>query len=137
MRGRKKGEKEPVKLLVQPGEGVKPLLKGIASAKKSIEIVIFRLDWREIEQALAAAVHRGVKVHALIAHTNRAGEEALRKLELRLLADGITVARTADDLVRYHAKYMIIDRTELYVMAFNLTHLDISRSRSFGLITRK
>jgi cardiolipin synthase A/B len=133
----RKGEIAPVKLLVQPGEGIKPLLKGITSAKKSIEIVIFRFDEREIEQALAAAVGRGVAVQALIAHTNRAGEESLRKLELRLLAVGVTVARTADDLVRYHAKYMIIDRRELFVMAFNFTHLDILRSRSFAIITRK
>jgi len=126
-----------VKLLVQPGDGVKPILKGIESAKKSIQIVIFRFDWRDVEQALAAAVARGVKVYALIAHTNRAGEEALRKLELRLLADGVTVARTADDLVRYHAKYMIVDGIELYLMAFNLTHLDIGKSRSFAVITRK
>ena len=122
--------------MVQPVDGALPLLKGIAKAKKSIEIVIFRFDQREIEHALATAVSRGVSVQALIAHTNRAGEENLRKLELRLLAAGITVARTADDLVRYHGKYMIIDRRELYLLAFNLTLLDIDRSRSFGIITR-
>jgi cardiolipin synthase len=126
-----------VKLLVQPGDGVMPLVKGIAGANKSIEIVIFRLDQREIERALANAVSRGVSVKALIAHTNRSGEENLRKLEMRLLAKGVTVARTADDLVRYHGKLMIIDRKELYLLAFNLTLLDIERSRSFGVITRK
>jgi cardiolipin synthase len=30
---------------------------------------------------------------------------------------------------------MIIDRRELYVLAFNFTNLDIDRSRSFGLVT--
>src|SRR6266581_1001069 len=79
---------EPVKLLVQPGDGVAPLTKGIASAKSMVEILIFRFDQREIERALANAVSRGVAVHALIAHTNRAGEENLRKLEQRLLGAG-------------------------------------------------
>jgi cardiolipin synthase len=97
--------------------------------------VIFRFDQREVERALANAVNRGVFVHALIAHTNRAGEESLRQLEMRLLAAGVTVARTADDLVRYHGKLMIIDRRELYLLAFNFTHLDMERSRSFGVIT--
>jgi cardiolipin synthase len=129
-------ERGRVKLLVQPGTGVLPLIKAITGAKKSVEIVIFRFDQREIERALANAVSRGVAVHALIAHTNRAGEENLRNLEMRLLAAGVTVARTAGDLVRYHAKYMIIDRRELYILAFNLTILDIERSRSFGVITR-
>ena len=125
-----------MKLLVQPGEGVESLVKGINAARKSVDIVIFRFDRREIERALANAVHRGVAIRALIAHTNRAGEEGLRQLEMRLLEAGVVVARTADDLVRYHSKFMIVDRRELYVLAFNLTYIDIERSRSFGVITR-
>jgi len=112
-----------------------PLIKGITGARKSVQIVIFRFDQREIEHALANAVSRGVSVNALIAHTNRAGEESLRKLELRLLAAGVTVTRTADDLIRYHGKWMIVDGQELYVMAFNFTHQDIEQSRSFAVIT--
>ncbi len=125
-----------MRLLVQPGDGALPLIKGITGAKRSVEIMIFRFDQREVERAMANAVNRGVFVHALIAHTNRAGEEGLRQLEMRLLAAGVTVARTADDLVRYHGKLMIIDRRELYLLAFNFTHIDIERSRSFGVITK-
>jgi phosphatidylserine/phosphatidylglycerophosphate/cardiolipin synthase-like enzyme len=125
-----------LKLMIQPGDGVDRLVKGIEKAKKSVEIMIFRFDRTEIEQALAEAAARGVFVHALIAFTNRGGEENLRKLEMRLLAKGITVARTADDLIRYHGKMMIIDQQELYLLAFNFTHLDMDHSRSFGLITR-
>jgi phosphatidylserine/phosphatidylglycerophosphate/cardiolipin synthase-like enzyme len=125
-----------VQLLIQPGDGVAPLVKAIRKAKKSIEILIFRFDRSEIEKALVEAVDRGVFVHALIAFTNRGGEKNLRKLESHLLAKGITVARTAGDLVRYHGKMMLIDRKELHLLAFNLTHLDIDHSRSFGLVTR-
>jgi cardiolipin synthase len=124
-----------VKLLVQPGDGVMPLVEAINKAKKSVEIVIFRFDRSEVEKALASAVTRGVFVHALIAYTNRGGERNLRKLEMQLLAAGVTVARTADDLARYHSKYMIIDRSELWMLSFNFTYLDIEHSRSFGLIT--
>src|SRR5207253_8973788 len=125
-----------VRSLVQPGDGIMPLVKGINSAKKSVEILIFRFDRTEIERALANAVGRGVLVHALIAYTNRGGEKNLRALEMRLLAAGVTVARTSDDLVRYHGKMMIVDRKELHLLAFNLTFLDIAHSRSFGVITR-
>ena len=125
-----------MKLLIQPEEGVLPLIKAIASARRSIHIAIFRFDQREIERALASAVSRGVAVYALIAHTNRAGEESLRKLEQRLLAAGVTVARTADDLIRYHGKWLIIDGKELHVLAFNFTHQDIEHSRSFGVMTK-
>lgn len=125
-----------MKLIIQPGDGVDRLVKGIHKAKKSVEIMIFRFDREEIERALIDAVERGLFVHALIAFTNRGGEDKLRKLEMRFLASGVTVARTAGDLVRYHGKMMIVDRKELYILGFNFTHLDIDRSRSFGVVTR-
>jgi phosphatidylserine/phosphatidylglycerophosphate/cardiolipin synthase-like enzyme len=124
-----------MKLMLQPGDGPGLLIKGINNAKSSIEIVIFRFDRSEIERALANAVRRGVFVHALVAHANRGNEDGLRDLEMRLLAEGVNVARTANDLVRYHSKMMIVDRRELYLLSFNLTYLDIERSRSFGIIT--
>src|SRR5260370_36889461 len=124
-----------VKLLIHHGAGVACLVQAIDAAESSIQIVIFRFDETEIERALAKAVDRGVHVEALIAHVNGSGEEKLRGLEQRLLADGVTVARTPDRLARYHGKYMVIDRRVLYLLSFNLTHHDIDFKRGFGLIT--
>jgi cardiolipin synthase A/B len=124
-----------VKLLIAPTDGVAPLLALIKSAKTSVEIAIFRFDRKDIETALRAAAERGVKVTALIAFANRGGEQGLRKLELRCLAAGIIVARTSDDLIRYHAKYILIDRRVLCVLSFNFTRLDIDRSRGLGIVT--
>ena len=93
-----------MKLIVLPDDGVTPLMKAIHRAKRRIDMVIFRFDRIDLEKALAAAVARGVVVRVLIAHTNGGGEKRLRKLEPRLLEAGVTVARTADDLPRYHGK---------------------------------
>ena len=122
-------------LITQPDDGLTPLLQAVRHAKNKIDILIFRFDRGELEKALEAAVARGVVVRALIAHTNRGGEKSLRKLETKMLAAGLIVARTADDLLRYHGKLMIVD-DELYVLGFNYTKLDIEKSRSFGLITK-
>lgn len=124
-----------MKLIVQPDEGLNPLMKAVRNAKRSVNLVVFRFDRTELEKALAAAVTRGVAVRVLIASANGGGEKLLRKLEQRLLGAGVTVTRTADDLPRYHGKMTIIDDT-LYVLGFNYTRKDIERSRSFGLITR-
>jgi phosphatidylserine/phosphatidylglycerophosphate/cardiolipin synthase-like enzyme len=123
-----------VKLIIQPDDGLTPLMQAVKRARKSIDIVIFRFDRPELEKALAAAVARGVVVRALIAHTNRGGEKNLRKLELRLLEAGVTVARTSDELTRYHGKMLIADEV-LHVLGFNYTKLDIEKSRSFGMVT--
>ena len=125
-----------MKLIVQPDAGVAPVVTAIKQAKKSIDILIFRLDRGEIGRALAAAVARGVRVRALTAHQNRGGTKSLRKLEMKLLEAGVTVSRTADDLVRYHGKMAIFDCKILHVYGFNFTRLDVDKSRSFGIITK-
>jgi cardiolipin synthase len=126
-----------MQLLVQPEDNVFPLLKAVKRARRTIDMHIFRLDRGEIEKELKAAVARGVVVRTLIAHTNARGEKGLRKLEQRLLAIGATVSRTADDLVRYHGKIMIVDRVTLFVLGFNFTALDMDKTRSLGIATRK
>lgn len=124
-----------VKLIIEPDDGVEPLLSAIKRAKTSLEIAIFRFDRKDVETELKAAAKRGVRVTALIASANRGGELNLRKLELRFLEAGIIVARSADDLIRYHGKYILVDRTALSVLAFNFTHLDVDHSRGFGIET--
>jgi phosphatidylserine/phosphatidylglycerophosphate/cardiolipin synthase-like enzyme len=124
-----------VELIVQPNDGIKPILAAVEGAKKTIDIIIFRFDLKPIEKAIEAAIGRGVAVRALIAHTNSGGEGRLRGLELRMLEAGVTVSRTGKDLVRYHGKLMIIDHEELHVYGFNYTTRDLG-SRSFGLIAR-
>jgi len=126
-----------VSVIVQPDDGIGPVVSAINKARKSIDIGIFRLDRADIAKALKRAVERGVPVRTLIAHTNHGGEKQLRKLEQELLETGARVSRTDDDLHRYHNKIMIVDRNTLYVLGFNYTAKDVDKSRSFGLITRK
>lgn len=124
-----------MKLIVQPEGGLGPIVNAIKQAKKTLDVLTFRLDRAEIARALEAAVARGVQVRALTAHQNNGGTKRLRKLELQLLERGVTVSRTADDLVRYHGKMMVVDGKVLHLYGFNFTGLDI-QSRSFGIITK-
>jgi cardiolipin synthase A/B len=125
-----------MRLIVQPRDGVKPLLAAINGAKRSIWIAVFRFDLQEVEKALQAAIKRGVAVQALIAHTSGGGEKQLRQLEHRLLDAGAWVARTDDDMVRYHGKLLVIDNEVLYLLGFNYTRRDIAQSRSLGVVIR-
>lgn len=124
-----------MQVIIQPRDGIEPLLEGINQATESIEIIIYRLDRLEIEQALVAAAARGIRVHALITHTNKDDLSEIKKLEKRLALRKVKVTRTAEDLVRYHSKIMIVDRRKLFLLTFNFTFLDIHHSRSFGIIT--
>ena len=125
-----------MQVIIQPQDGVAPLLRAIKRARKTLDIVIFRFDIDAVEEALTKAIGRGVAVRALIAHTNRGGASKLRKLESRLLKAGVTLSRTADDMVRYHGKLLVIDRKLAFVLGFNYCRQDIEKSRSLGLVTR-
>jgi cardiolipin synthase len=127
--------KEIMRLVVQPDDGLDPLIDAIGNARETIDMYVFRLTHPAVEKALTAALERGVTVRTLVAHTNTGGERALRKLELRLLGMGATVSRSDDDLLRYHGKMMIVDRNLLFLLGYNFTRKDIEKSRSLGLVT--
>src|SRR5260370_1544618 len=126
-----------MKLIIEPDDSAAPLHGALKSARKTLEIAIFRFDRSDIETLLKAAVADGVKVTALVADVNRGGEKNLRELEKRFLENGITVARTSADLIRYHDKYFIIDRRGLAVFSFYFTPPDIQHSPGFGIVTKK
>lgn len=123
-------------LIIEPQDGLTPLIAAIKKAARQIDITIFRFDLKELQRALESAVMRGVKVHALIASTTGGGQKRLRKLELEMLNAGVTVSRTDDDLLRYHYKMLLVDREILYTQAFNYTRLDIGKSRTMGVGTK-
>lgn len=124
-----------MKLLIEPDDGVAPLVSAIKGAKESIDLTVFRLDHHELAKALKAAASTTVRVNALVASVNHGGEKSLRKLEMRFLDAGMTVTRSSNELTRYHDKVIVIDRRLLYVLSFNFTHLDIEHSRGFGIVT--
>lgn len=124
-----------MRLIVQPDDGVAPLLEMIKGAKESMHLAIFRFDHGDVEKALHGAMANGVKINTLIANVNRGGEKNLRNLEMRFLEAGMTVSRSGDELIRHHNKIMIADQNRLGVLSFNFTHQDIEQSRGFGIIS--
>jgi cardiolipin synthase len=122
------------KLIIEPDSGINPVLRAIATATRTIDVLIFRLDCKTVTRHLEEAIGRGVTVRALIARKHQGGTRDLRRLERRLLRAGAVLARTAGDLTRYHGKMMIVDGRMLHVYGFNFTDSDY-RSRSFGIVT--
>lgn len=123
-----------ISVIVQPRDGIDPLLDAIRRAQSSVEVTIYRADRLEIEQALVEAANRGVRVHVLTTTTNRVDAKNLRRLEARLKMTRVKVTQTARDFIRYHNKMLIIDRRLLYLLTFNFTFLDLHHSRSLGLV---
>lgn len=77
-----------MELIVQPEDGLAPLVTAVKQAKTRIDLAIFRFDVSDLEKALQAAIGRGVVVRALVAHTNKKGAKKLRQLYGRSFATG-------------------------------------------------
>ena len=45
-----------MELIVQPADGIKPILDAVGQAAKSLDLIIFRFDLKPLEKALEAAV---------------------------------------------------------------------------------
>src|SRR6185437_2100372 len=56
----------PLSLIVGPDDGVASVTQAIASAQKSVDLVVYELEDTNVEQALVAAQTRGVKVRVLL-----------------------------------------------------------------------
>jgi hypothetical protein len=122
-----------MKLLVQPDDGIAPLLKAIRGAKTSVHIVVFRFDLPDLEEALARPLREACRCMRS-SPTRTEGERSGCASSSSVSSTPASPSpRTADDLSRYHGKVMVADKT-LFVLGFNYTRLDIERSRSFGVV---
>ena len=129
--------RDRVKLLIQPDDGIKPILEALRKAKKSIRILIFRFDRVEIEKALVDAAGAAspcrrssptpTRAKKRICAGSRCGcsRRASPSRARPTIWSAIT-ARCSSSTTRL-----------LYLLGFNFTHMDIDLSRSFGVAITK
>ena len=86
-----------------------PLIKTIDGATKSIESRSFD-SIAVISRVRSNGQWLRVYLYTPSSQLRIAGRRDLRKLEMDFLPVGIEVSRTADDLLLYHYKFLIIDR---------------------------
>ena len=97
---------------------------------------MFRFDLKELQKALESAVTRGVKVHALIAHTTGGGGKAAaqaRAGSARGRRHRLAHRRRPRALSQQDAAHRSRDPVHA---GFNFTRLDIEKSRSMGVATK-
>jgi cardiolipin synthase len=93
----------------------------IRGARRSLALSLFRCDDEAILAELEGAVGRGVAVEALITSRAKGGADKLRALAATLAGIGVSVHAFDDAVVKYHAKYLIVDDGPAVVASFNFT----------------
>jgi cardiolipin synthase A/B len=124
-----------VSLIVQPGDSFFPIVNAIDKAKTSINITVFRMDDPIIQEALAEAHRRGVRVRVLVATSARGWEDKNRRLLKDAKKVGIEIKEPAGDSkgTRFHYKVMTVDGKQALVFTFNPTRENLHYTRDFGV----
>jgi cardiolipin synthase A/B len=126
---------EGLSLVTEPGPGDKPFIELIDSARQRIEVTMYELTDGRVEQALAAAAARGVRVAVLLNHGQYGAGRALNDAAYDYLAaHGVSVAWTPPYFALTHQKSLLIDRRVAAIMTLNLTPLYYASSRDFAVL---
>jgi phosphatidylserine/phosphatidylglycerophosphate/cardiolipin synthase-like enzyme len=123
------------RLVVHPPERKAALLDVIASARRRLVLSLFRCDDFSILDALAGALQRGVEVEAILTKRAKGGKKRLKKLWGALEEMGAVVTRYADPVVKYHAKYLVVDQALAMITTLNPTRKCFTRTWDAVLIT--
>lgn len=117
------------------GDRRRTILQLFQSARRQVELSMFRCDDPLVFEAIAAASARGVKVNVLVTARARGGARKLLTLRDRLLAAGAAVRVYTDPVVKYHAKYMVVDDGPAVVASFNFTQKCFTRTCDACIVT--
>ena len=123
------------RVVASPADCRAAILSVIQGANREILLSLFRCNDPEIFQELRRARARGVAVSALVTARAEGGSKKLEKLRLALLDLGASVTVYADPVVKYHAKYLVVDDGPAIVASLNFTKKCFSRTLDALVIT--
>lgn len=122
-------------LIVQPDDGIKPVLELIQSARISLRLKQFTLTDPHILRALLDAHDRKVKVKVLLNPTrpdlSRDNDETFQHLE----RVGIDVRWSSPLFKVTHEKSIVVDDLTALIATFNLAPKYFAETRDYGIIT--
>ncbi|GLS18013.1 hypothetical protein GCM10007874_10290 [Labrys miyagiensis] len=121
-------------LIVQPNDGIAPVVDLISRANRSLYIKQFSFTAPSIQQAVIARAKAGVDVRVMLnpqrSSGSRANDEAFKLLE----AAGISVRWASPHFAVTHEKSIVVDEAVALVATFNLCEKYFTLTRDYGVI---
>src|SRR5215469_4687129 len=123
------------RILVQPDDGVLPLIQLIADVQHSLYIKQFTFTHPELLKAVIAAHRAGRDVRVMLNPHRSSGDRANDAPYAELEAAGVKAAWTNPAFAVTHEKSMVIDERLALVATFNFAEKYLSETRDYGLVT--
>ena len=119
---------------VEPAAGYGFIDHAIEQARRTIDLSMYELEDPTIENDLAARARAGVEVRVIL--DSEYGISGVNEPGARILDQGGVHVAWAPGSQIFHAKYLVIDGTTLYVGTGNLTSRYYSSTRDFWIVDR-
>ena len=124
-------------VLAEPQAGVGPFLSLITGARHSIELTMYELTDPRVQQALAAAAHRGVDTRVLLNGGHSTERDTTNDPADRyLVAHGVHVRHTPTYFALTHQKTLTVDGVRSVIMTLNFDGRYAS-TRDFAVLDRR
>lgn len=124
-------------VITEPDAGIAPILSLIQNASISVDLVMYELEDKQIEQALVADEKRGVAVRVLLSNGYKGQSFPQNQKAYDFLrTNGVSVEWTQNYFALTHEKSLVVDGNTALIMTFNFTPQYYSTSRDFGIIDR-
>ena len=111
----------PDRIVTAPAARREAVLDAIHGAQSRITVSLFRCTDKALFGELAAAVDRGVDVQVLVTSRVKGGKKKLKKLWKRLEETRASIVLYNDPVVKYHAKYLVVDDGPALITSMNFT----------------
>lgn len=122
-------------LITEPNDGMAPIFNTIKNATKSLDLVIYELDDKDIADALIDAHNRGVAVRVMLNKKFYMKAVSFNQPSYTYLESrGIDVEWAPIYFTYTHQKTLIADDNTALIMTFNLVPKYYASGRDFGVI---
>jgi phosphatidylserine/phosphatidylglycerophosphate/cardiolipin synthase-like enzyme len=121
-------------LLIEPDQGIKPILEAINQARYSVDLVMYGFTDQSLADAIIQQKLSGKTVKVILEKTPYKNEEENKKIIEDFVNSHVDWKGTVGSFRLVHQKTLIIDDQKALVMTFNFTHSTFKSQRNFALI---
>jgi cardiolipin synthase len=122
-------------LIVQPDDGIAPILKTIEGAKRSLDIKMFQFTDPVLIEAVINAHKRGVKVRVMLNPSRFTGEHDNDEAFEFFKNAKVPIKDTNPKYPITHEKSMVVDGKQAFIMTLNWAPKYFGLTRDYGLVT--
>jgi cardiolipin synthase len=124
------------RLIVEPDDGLQPVLEFIQSAETSLLIKQFTFTEDSFIEAVIERKAAGVDVRVMLNPKRSGGDRANDETFEKLKSAGVNVQWASPKFYVTHEKSMVVDGTAALIATFNLCVKYFSLTRDYGIVTR-